>query len=153
MIRKFIAAFALIFFTTTTVAFAADEIDWEKAEEIYGSIVKFDPITRTLRATGLGYGGINNETFQKSYYWGYSFQIARMDALFNLAEVLGGITTEEKIESDKKIKTYRMSQDSEVFKFLKQNARETERKYYEDGTGEVAMEVIVPDGWVIKRGN
>lgn len=148
MIRKFIAAFALMFLVMSSTALA-EEIDWDKAEKI-NYRVKFDPITRTLRAKGIGMPPGDYKAFYKSNYWIYAIQVARMDALTGMAEALGGVIIEKKIEDGKEIVVSKMSHDSEVFKFLEQNARQIYVTYYEDSTVELTMEVIVPEGWEIK---
>ena len=137
MIRKFIAAFALIFFMTTT-AFAAEE-------------------PKIIQATGSGQPPSNwdaRDSFSKTF----ARQVARMDALRNLVEQIAGINvhSKEKISEDgeitfESIRT-KTIHDSKVFKLLEKNARQVGAARFhfdEDGnlTCEVTMEVTIPADW------
>ena len=74
MIRKFIAAFALIFFVTTSTAFAAEE-------------------PKIIQATGYGQPPSNWDA-QDSFSKTFARQVARMDALRLLAEEISSIHVE-----------------------------------------------------------
>ena len=134
MIRKFIAAFMIIFFSATT-AFAA-EID-----EI------------VIRETGSGQAPKNfdpKDSFAKTF----ARQAARMDALRLLAEGIGITYVEAHFDPKKNIDRVRtkLVHDSKVFKLLEKNARQIgEAKFYFDDKGkltcEVTMELIIPADW------
>ena len=151
MIRKFIAAFLIIFFAASTTAFAAtingtNEFDY-KDELKAGDVI---------RTTGNGIfpqhwepNNIFNKTFAR--------QVARIDAIRQLAETLEeklnnfDLRHETKIENDNvvsdRIET-KIHQDSKVFELLEKNARQVgDAKFFEDGVCEVTMELILPANW------
>lgn len=77
MIRKFIAAFVIIFFAATTTAFAADE---SKPGEV-------------IQVKGVGQAPTNwnqRDSFAKTF----ARQAARMDALRNLVEKIRGVNVQ-----------------------------------------------------------
>ena len=126
MIRKFIAAFMIIFFSATT-AFAADK-----------------PIV--LTETGIG-SAPSNWNQRDSFAKTFTRQAARMDALRKLAEGVNGVTVEW--EEDKDWISARIPHDSKGFKLLEKNARQIgDVKFYFDNEGklicEVTMELIIP---------
>lgn len=139
MIRKFIAAFVIIFFAASTTAFAADE-------------------PKVIQMTGDGQAPSNwdqRDSFAKTF----ARQAARMDALRKLAENIGIINVQTKTSVDKDthlltedtVKTELMH-DSKVFKLLEKNARKVgDAKFYFGDDGilycEVTMEVVVPADW------
>ena len=133
MIRKFIAAFMIIFFAATTALAAENEL---KAGDV-------------IQVTGIGIQPENfnpNDSFAKTF----ARQVARMDALRQLAEVINGINVEWDDEKDY-IKTW-LPHDSKGFKLLERNARAVgDVKFYFSDKGrlvcEVTMELIVPDDW------
>ena len=126
MIRKFIAAFMIIFFSATT-AFAADK-----------SIV--------LTETGIG-NAPSNWNQRDSFAKTFARQAARMDALRRLAEGVNGVTVEWDDKKDY-IKTW-LPHDSRGFKLLERNAHQVgDVKFYFNDEGkltcEVIMELIIP---------
>lgn len=138
MIRKFIAAFMIIFFSATTV-FAADK-----------------PIV--LTETGIGKAPSNwnqRDSFAKTF----ARQAARMDALRKLAEGLSGVNVyaESTWNDEKKVleRDYiklELPHDGKAFKLLEKNARQigAAKFYFNDKeklTCEVTMELIIPTDW------
>lgn len=142
MIRKIIAACMIIFFTAAIPAtvFAASE---PKSDRVF-------------QATGGGQAPLNwdqRDSFAKTF----ARQVARMDALRNLAEKISGVFVETKEitapdGTEHEIIKTRLPHDSKVFKLLKKNARQVgDAKFYFDNDGvlfcEVTMEVVVPADW------
>ncbi|MBQ4402812.1 MAG: hypothetical protein II857_00180 [Selenomonadaceae bacterium] len=136
MIRKFIAAFVIIFFAASTTAFAA-------AETKSGEVVH--------RVTGIGQAPTNwdqRDSFAKTF----ARQAARINALLNLVEAIDGIILETKTVGGIEIITTQIPQNSKAFKLLEKNARQvgdTKFYFYDDGSSscEVTMEVAVPADW------
>ena len=142
MIRKFIAAFVIIFFAATTTAFAAEET---KSGEVVHCV------------TGDGQAPSNwdqRDSFAKTF----ARQAARMDALRQLAEYIGVSYIQSKLNVDPDgnvTKNYVKSElihDSKVFKLLEKNARQVgdaKFSFGDDGSSycEVTMELVVPAGW------
>ncbi len=138
MIRKFIAAFVIIFFAASTTVFAADE-------------------PKVIQMTGVGQAPSNwdqRDSFAKTF----ARQAARMDALRQLAEYIGVsyIQSELNVDPDENVtKDYVKSElihDSKVFKLLEKNARQVgdaKFSFGDDGNSycEVIMELVVPAGW------
>ncbi len=130
MIRKFIAAFVIIFFAASTTAFAADE-------------------TKIIRVMGNGQAPSNwdqRDSFAKTF----ARQAARMDALLLLAEDVGVIHIQS-TPSLNYVKT-ELIHDSKIFKLPEKNARqvgEAKFSFGNDGTlyCEVTMELVVPADW------
>ena len=142
MIRKFIAAFALIFFMASTTAFAADET----------KVVTFDGVTveypkdfsdSTTMKDGVlfAYGacfGPSNWDKQDSFYKTFARQAARITALRNLAEEIGGVyvKSESKVVELNLVNSLVEStlfQNSEAFKLLEKNARVIDVNFLEGG--------------------
>lgn len=127
MIRKFFAAFALIFFVMSSTAFAA---------EIDGNVI---------RVTGYGTGPHNWDKHD-SFYKTFARQVARMDALAKFAENIGGWDIEENLSGSKV--TIIVNPDDKVFKLIETNARQVGKaRFLEDGTCEVDMELTMPADW------
>ena len=137
MIRKFIAAFMIIFFSATT-AFAA---------EIDGNVI---------RVTGTGYPP-SNWNQQDSFAKTFARQAARMDALRGLVATLEYKVNQLDIRSTFVMKDFeltedklviRISQDSQAFKLLEKNTRQVgNASFSEDGACTVTMEIILPANW------
>ena len=139
MIRKFIAAFVIIFFVSSATAFAntwTESSDYEKG---------------IIRVTGIG-AGPHNWDKHDSFYKTFARQVARMDALRLLVENLidsraDATTTIEDLRiTDLKIIT-EVNPDDKVFKLLETNARQVGKARFEDGVCEVDMELILPSDW------
>ena len=128
MIRKFIAAFVIIFFAASTTVFAADE-------------------PKVIQMTGDGQAPSNwdqRDSFAKTF----ARQAARMDALVKLAEYIGGIY----VHSDDSKITTRISHDNKTFELLTKHARQVGDAKFSFGDDgilycEVTMEVVVPADW------
>lgn len=137
MIRKFIAAFVIIFFAASTTAFAADE-------------------PKVIQMTGDGQAPSNWDAracFAKTF----ARQAARMDALRQLAETLirPYVETKNTIVETKVVQDYvrvTLSHDNKVFKLLEKNARQVGDAKFSFGDDgllycKVTMEVVVPADW------
>ena len=131
MIRKFIAVFVLIFFAASTTAFATEK-------EIKAGDV--------IQVTGVG-AGPENWDKQDSFYKKFARQAARMDALRQLVEQIGGIYIEEN-KNNPKIITTRTSHDNKMFELITKHARQVEGRALEKGNYSVTMELKIPDDWV-----
>ena len=148
MIRKFIAAFVLMFIVSSS-AFAADEakvIQVTAADE-----------PKVIQVTGYGIPPSNWDA-RDSFVKTFARQAARMDALRNLAEAIGTIHVQTKTTFDpdgnleKDIVKTELIHDSKVFKLLTKNARQVgdaKFSFGDDGSlmCEVTMEVVVPADW------
>lgn len=125
MIRKFIAAFVIIFFAATTVAFANTSIDWGRG---------------VIRATGMGVGPLAWDK-KDSFYRTYARQVAQLDALRNIAESFQGIhitpysTVKDLALENDAVKTA-LTADVNPLRPMK-----ISNKFFSDGTCEVVMEV------------
>lgn len=136
MIRKFIAAFVMIFCLSTT-AFASEfiPVDGDKTRDYIkpGDIIRVD-----------GFGMAQSNL--KNFYKNHARQAARLDALRQLIEDIYGV----QVEADKQnpnIVTSRISNDDKAFKLLEKNARVVDVKFFDDGACQVTMEFVFPAGW------
>ena len=138
MIRKFIAACVLILFVSSATAFANA---WESSDYEKGII----------RVTGEGVGPHNWDK-QDSFYKTFARQVARMEALRQLVEILiapkadATTTIEDLMITDLKI-IMELNPDDKVFKIIETNARQVGKARFEDGVCEVDMELILPSDW------
>ena len=135
MIRKFIAACVLILFVSSATAFAntwTESSDYEKG---------------IIRVTGIG-AGPHNWDKQDSFYKTFARQVARMEALRQLVEILidskadATTTIEDLMITDLKI-IMELNPDDKV----ETNARQVGKARFEDGVCEVDMELILPSDW------
>lgn len=125
MIRKFIAAFALIFFMASTTAFANASIDWERG---------------IIRATGMGIGPVAWDK-KDSFYRTYARQAAQLDALRNIAELFQGFhvtptSTVRDLALENDVLETALTADVNPLRPMK-----ISNKFFSDGTCEVVMEV------------
>ena len=140
MIRKFIAVFVLIFFAASTTAFAEFiPVDGDKTREY----LKAGDI---IRVEGVGLGPKNCDK-QDSFYKIFARQAARMDALRQFVEEIGGVYIEEN-KNNPKILTARTSHDNKMFELITKHARQVEGRSLENGGYSVTMELKIPDDWV-----
>lgn len=144
MIRKFIAAFALMFFVISSTAFAADKPE-----------LKFTP-GEVYKATGEVYMGEANSYGSNIFDKTYARQIARMFALRYLAERICLVHIDLKEITDPggekhEIITSWFEHDSKAFKLITSHTRQVgEAKFTPIDGGfycEVTMELIVPADW------
>ena len=143
MIRKLVAAFVTILFAASLHATAfADNgfipVDGDTKRLLDGNFKAGD----IIRVTGVGAAPSNwdqRDSFAKTF----ARQAARMDALRSFVKY-------DYDESGDKV-TYRISQDSKVFKLLEKNARQigAARFSFDDGKliCKVDMELVVPADW------
>ena len=146
MIRKFIAAFIIIFFSAAT-AFAAEE-------EHPSIFVSFEGVTAEFKYGNFGYPNIvqekdilfargealgpSNWDKRDSFYKTFARQAARMTALRNLAEQMSDI-----LRNIDQIRT-EMIHDK-VFKLLEKNARQVGNAIFdEEGICTIYMAVRIP---------
>ena len=132
MIRKFIAAFVLSFFLLSATAFAAVEPG------------------EVLQATGVSLGSKNWDK-NDSFYKTFARQAARMEALNQLAEMIGGVYSEKDKKNPNQI-IIRAKLNRKASELLKNHARqvgEAKFSFNDDGSFycEVTMEVVMPAGW------
>ena len=133
MIRKFIAAFMMMFFVMSSTAFAAEK------ELKAGDVI---------RVQGVGTGPKNWDK-KDSFYKTYARQAARMDALRQIAEIISEQLNELIVESYRKANRVivKISQDSRAFKIIEKNARVIDGGELDGGGYFVTMELILPDDW------
>ena len=137
MIRKFVAAFALMFLVTST-AFAnswSDGTDWDKG---------------IVRVKGIG-AGLHNGDKQGSFYRSQAREAARLDAIRNFVEEFNGTNAKPKnhyaSSNHGRIKLS-FSHRNRAFKLLKKSTLRVEHvRFYEDGSCEVDLEIILPSDW------
>lgn len=155
MIRKFIAAFMIIFFAASTAL---------AAEEEHPSIfVSFDGVTAEFKYDEYGYPptvqekdilfargealGPSNWDKRDSFYKTFARQAARMIALRNLAEKMSGIKVKSFSNLKEDIDQIRteMIRDSKVFNLLEKNARQVGNAIFdEEGICTIYMAVRIP---------
>ena len=125
MIRKFIAAFVLALFMSST-AFADAVIDWKD---------------NVIRVTGNALGPPHLDK-RDSFYKNLARQGARLDAFRNIAELISSMTKtaayfSDDYLSDDVIKT------SMDFEFIPGQVRQTAIKFEEDGVCTVTLEIDI----------
>lgn len=147
MIRKFIAAFALMFFVISSTAFAAE--DETKIITFDGVTVEYPkdfyyglPATKdgVIFAHGVATGPMNWDK-QDSFYKTFARQAARLDSLRSLAEEIGGVIV-KRDQTNANNLSMQVSHDSKAFKLLKENARQVgEATFYSGGVCELFMAI------------
>lgn len=127
MIRKFIAAFVIIFFAASTTAFADASIDWERG---------------VIRVTGNALGPINLDV-RDSFYKNLARQGARLDAFAITAELINSQMELIAAQSDIPNVGDGMVRTSMEFEFPQGQVRQIDTKVYEDGICEVTLEINI----------
>ncbi len=142
MIRKFIAAFVLIFFAATSTVFAVT-INGVSCEDFYAkNELKAGDV---IRSEGIGVGP-QNWNNQDNFYKTFARQAARMDALRQIVEEVDGVVIEEDRKNPNIIISH-ISQDGKAFKLFEKNARVIDVKFLDGGGCAVTVECVVPADW------
>lgn len=154
MIRKFFAAFTLIFFMTNPTALAAEN---------YPSIlVSFEGVTAEFKYGKYGYPntvqekdilfaigeamGPRNWNKRDNFYKTFARQATRIAALRNLAEAMSGLKVEHFSNFKEGIDKLRTTliHNSKVFKLLEENARQVGNATFdEEGICTIFMAVRI----------
>ena len=123
--KKLAAMFVavLIVFSAASSAFAENGWDWEKGV-----------------VTVYGVAGFQTNQNNRDYFWrNHARQGARIDALRNLVETIGGVIVEK--QQDTMVIT--CLDDNIITKTVSRGAHLVDTKFYEDGTCEVTMEIPI----------
>lgn len=125
MIRKFLAAFVLIFFVASTTTFAEGNIDWERG---------------IIRVTGEALGPDNLDK-RDSFYKNLARQGARLDAFAKLAELITGLQNDvfgyESDVHDNAIRTFM------EFEFPQGQVKQIDMSVDEEGICRVILEINI----------
>lgn len=132
MIRKFFAAFALIFFVMSSTAFAADGIDWERG---------------VIRVTGIGAPPENFDPKDSSART-FARQAARMDALRNLYEMIAGSW----VTATSTVRDFEIENNNVLSRMMQANLnndfgiKQINIVFHEDGDCQVTLELPIFNG-------